>query len=563
MPSEQSLVSLFIDDFSAGLMSEIEEENIPLNGSPDCLNVKAIRAGELLTRFGWAARFDSGITVDRIDGHRCFKDAGGNMHEAVWVDGNLYEWISGSSVTIASAVYQAGQKVASFVREGILFFSDGITFYTGNVGCYYWDPTNGATPHAPIGYTPDTARVPFPAFKAAAVFNGSALIGNVHAWGYDPAPSTIMWSDPQFTDVVLATDIFPVDKGYGGAINSIVPLALVTDAETPLDAFFVGKEGGVYLGQGPLTVADLKVPKINCIDGVLDPASVQYVGSGLGSVVFLGTGKRVWITDGLEAREISKDIKTEMYDYITQKLLEDPAQRFSSARIWADNHYLLDVGGDRQYALDWNSGRWWRFEGWPSGLYSEGDDPYQIKPLYCVYVEDGEAKAAQCNTSYLDDDALISAYWKTPDLRGAVGSDYGNAGDKAVKRWYDCFVEGFVINDSTLAGTFTPDRGLGSSGTDSVTITGTTDSTPRYDTGVLYDSGAVYGSGLGVRTKTKFRKRLEIMRANSATGANSRIHGTTLAVKLEQTLAGGYMGLYGLEVFYQPRKGGRGRAETI
>lgn len=564
---EADLIEIFIDDFSELLISEGDTENVPLNGSPNAQNWRVSREGQLEQRNGYAHLVNPSLNGVDIDGMRWFKDAGGNQHLAVWRGGNLYDMLTAGTL-IASAVYAAGRRVCHAVRSGILYFSDGSTYHApGNVGVYQWNPINGATPHEPVDFPGEAGQIPIPPCNVMALINGQLVLGDCAPYGFDPEPDSLRWTDPNFPERCLATDVYPVDKGSGGAINCIVPMALATESLQPTDGFFVGKEEGVYIATGPVAVNDLKVVRINCEDGVLDGASAQFIRlpEGRGTVVFLGDSYRMWATEGINALDISsKFIRRELRDYVRERLELDPGARFTSVRVFDDCLYLLDCGGNRQYVLDWRRMRWMRYEGWPSGYWTEAELYLKANSVLCGYRNSSnDVFIAYCNSGYSDNGARIDSYWETPDLKGGVGEGYANVGSSLhLKRFMDCFVD-FFTNRATVKCTFTADRAGGDSGDQSHSVdNGVVDSTPTYDSGLTYDSGVLYAAASTSTTFSQWRRRFEIFKRDAATERTWRITGRNLRVRIEQTETGRHLGINSLNIVYQMRKGGRGRVAS-
>src|SRR3990167_10484508 len=81
--------TLEIRDFSGRLISEMDPQDMPPNGSPDCQNVKITQDGKLIGRDGYIVRIAAlGATPDGI---AFFYDSNGTRHVALWAGGNIYE----------------------------------------------------------------------------------------------------------------------------------------------------------------------------------------------------------------------------------------------------------------------------------------------------------------------------------------------------------------------------------------------------------------------------------------------------------------------------------------
>lgn len=557
MSGYQDLVTIPIDDFSEMLVSDMDTAECPLNGSPDTENFYCSRPGELEQRLGHTTYTNPGVN-GTPDGIREFVDSQGGFHIAAWLNGNLYDWINNASVLIASGVYKSGTPVCFLVRDGIVYFSDGETFYlqgSDYVGVYTWDPT-AATPAAPIGYTPGTGRMPAPACKAMCVYNASIVLGATRIQSTGAfEPHNIRWSNPIDPTVFLSTDAFVVGKGRGQEINSLQPFSIATEALSPADTLFVGKlREGIWGMKGALSA--LVEAIIPCEDGVMDGGSVQYLKLGDQSavVVFLGTGKRFWATDGVSAREISTNIRKELYDFLTQRLLEFPTQRFSSVKNYSTCHYICDVGGF-QYIMDWRTTKWTRFRGWPSGLWTEGENASRQRFIFCAYTSASAAMLSLCNSGIDDNGTPINAYWTVPDLKGGVGDGFANVGNlQQLKRFVECEIE-FSTAGATITSTFTANRGTGDSASQTLVIANT-NTVARYDTGLLYDSGQVYANN-SVPTYTTYKQRLPIVKVDPLSLRRGSVSGYCMRAVFRQNAALGFIRIHAIQIKFQPRGGKR------
>jgi hypothetical protein len=553
---DDTFIDVHIGDFSRGQISEVDPADLPLNASPRCRNFKGLKGGELLQRDGWQEESTSPVSSVDADGAIYMDDENDDRHKIIWQNGNMYSGNTDPWTLIASGVYAAGRRVAAVARDGILYYSDGLTLYGVNqVGIREYNPATNTD--AAIGYSAAVGRIPAPACNVLALINGSLVGGDTYVSGTEE-PHAARWSDPDFPSIWLGASIHNVGKGAGGRINCIQPMSIATDSLTPVQTTLIGKtKMGIYAMTGALGEWEERI--VNGVaGGVLDgrtmaflPGPVGEQGS-YGTVVFLGTDKAVYETNGTTARIISEHIRKDLADWVTDQIALDLNARFSAARHTKPFMYVLDVAGNRQYCFDYNLRSWWPMEGWPSGILIEGEDALKQKLLFCVTTQnsDGDVHLAQVDVGLDDNGTRIDAYWLTPYIKGPPGDQYTNQGDpRKTKRFRWLWLD-YSTDSGTVQATLTVKNGEGQSCVVTKTNTLPAGLPARYDVDT-YDGGGVYGDTLVVNYPN-YSKRLTVKRTgvNGFTGA---LYGKNVQIKIEQTVAQRYFKLNGLTLKYQER----------
>ena len=229
-PGDDALLGVDITDFSAGLLSDIDDLNIPVNGSPDCENVMP-GLGSCEARMGWRILTKVKLgTTKQPDGFAGFKDSAGTGKLIVFHDGNTYAVsIQGAVSPLGTGVYAAGNRVAHSAINNKLYYSDGETITTvgsDKTGMRVYD---GTTDQAHIGDTGTVGSIEIPAAKVLASYAGSLVAGNLKFTDGTSQPHTIINSNVNNTAVWFSSDAHSVAPGVGGEINCIVPFSVSTE----------------------------------------------------------------------------------------------------------------------------------------------------------------------------------------------------------------------------------------------------------------------------------------------------------------------------------------------
>lgn len=402
---DDSVRNVDITDFLGGLNSEKDQTDMNLNESPFCQNVFA-RPGKLIGRNG-SVPLVSGLPAGS-DGTLFFFDKGGNRRQIVWSAGNLYQVTFGISTLIATAVYNAGQRIASTTLYGTVYYSDGI------VPMRQWEPLSNIEKQTPSSGAP--LSLPPPAFNVVVTYEGSIVAGCVTVPGFAQEPDTFRWCDVNDPTTWNGTSAQAVGEGFGGKINAMNIMGVSAQGVSPFRALWVGKdENGIFGYQGALgSQTEFLIPA-SC--GCLDGNSVQFIPgpSGQAYVCWLGTDRKVWFTNGISADELSGNIRTELSNYILAQIQANPNQLFSSVRNDANYQYVLDCGGNRQYVYDFQNQYWTKYQGWPSGFWTAGTDSTGFPAIFCAPDVAGANAGTfwQANTGLTDDGAIIPYIWKT------------------------------------------------------------------------------------------------------------------------------------------------------
>lgn len=549
--TDDDLVKIYISDFSRGQISQYDPLDLPLNASPECRNVRIAKHGGLIGRYGYLVRVTQAYAGDP-DGAFQFRDSNNIVRSCLFAGGNLYETTSGTAVLVTSGAYTAGNRVCGVARNNVLIYSDGYTLYApDNVGQRVWNPVAGTD--APVSYSAAAGRIPAPACKVMTLYTGQVLCGNCKLFDGTPEPETVRWSDVDFPERFIGTEAKVVGKGSGGAINSLQPFAISSDALSPTDNVFVGKSDyGIFTLEGATSA--FAEHRININTGVLDGATAAFIPSPEGRqgvVVFLGVDRQVWWCSGTNGDVLSENIRGELRDWVNDRLAFDASQRFCAVRDFSTYQYVLDVGNGRQYCYQWDRGAWLPYEGWPSGLYYEGEDSLRQKTLFCAYNSGANCYVAELNVGIDDNGALINTYWNTPMMKGTASDDFSNVGDIDQRKLYRWMVLESESDGSTYRVTCTVNQGTGDSVSIDIPLPAEAiGNAARYDTDT-YDSGAVYGDTL-VLTYPRFRTKKRIRKIGKR-GRRSSLAGSDLQVKVEQTVKGKRFALNGLMIKFLPR----------
>lgn len=400
-------------DFAGGRNTEQNPLTLPLNESPDQLNGRLSEPGRYRMRGGWL--LNTTANAAGADGFIHLFDIAGNRRLLEFSDGKIYEVTGGIKTLKVSGAYTAGEDVAAAAYKGLVYWSDGIATLQK------YDPVAGT--NATVISSGAVGSVNPPAFKCITVYIGSLVVG-APTVGATYEPDGVRWCNVDDPTTWLGVSIQSVALGVGGYVNSVQNFGIADAGVSPFRALFVGKsQDGVFSYSGPL--GTLVENRIQIPAGVLDGLSVKFVSASeslSGGIVFLGTDRRVWFTNGINSVEISTKIAREVSDLVLTNLASAATVRYAAVRNFADRQYVLDFGSNIQLAYHYNIQAWSRYEGWPSGLWAEAIDGTGAPAIYSASLIDGST--AFCNNGISDNGPAINVYWTTP---------YVHAGD--ITRW--------------------------------------------------------------------------------------------------------------------------------
>jgi len=547
-PLDDAMKAWSLLDFSGGLQSEFDPNDLPANASPDCENVRG-RPGRLLARAG---SMDVVELPAAPDGGFFFYDSNGARRLAGFANGNIYDLTLGALTLVASGVYTAGNRIAAAVLNDKLYFSDGVTIGTSGPNQYgisYWDPVAGTV--SPLISSGSVGTVPTPAAKCLLAYTGQLVLFNLKYVGGTTAKDQMLWSNVNDPTTIVGTNLFAIGQGQGGELNSAIQMGVSSVGVTPFQAIFVGKsQVGVFLMRGALSPSTLSETLINAPTGVLDGATVQYIPPGEkggGYVCFLGTDRKVWFTDGINSGELSKAIRGELAQAISDRFSVSASAKFTSARNDQDFMYVLDIGRDSNgvsycYCYDWEQQSWWRYRGWPSGYWAQGKDDDSQTVLYCL--DRTNYKLWRANAGVDDDGTDIAPYWKTP---------YVHMGDPDVLKTFHWVYLAFRTNIAAITITATANMGEGSTASTTLTVTPDTTDTAQWDQAVW--DGAVWALG-GSATLSRFKKKgRTIVEDEDLPGTYRLLRGFDVQLKIARstTTPSGHFEIYGLQQLYMAR----------
>lgn len=374
---DDALKQVAITDFKGMLDSESDLIDLSLDSWTDCGNVR-LEQGKAVGRDGYIKR----ATLSAIaDGIKVFYDSTGTRKGAIWIGGNLYELNLSTYATtlVDSSLYTAGRRVSCDVLNKVLYFTDGETIVTDGAdksGVMYWNPATAASGIVVSSGLPATIETP--AARALCVYNGQLVLGGLKYVDGTYALDSVIWSNVLDVTNVIGTNIFSVGNGQGGAINSLVPFRIGSEGISPYGALFVGKELSTHQLVGALTPSTLVETTITAQVGVLDGMTVSSV-PNIGSnrtiqILWLASDRQVWATDGIDATPLTLKIKTELYNWISDRFAADADQEFFAYLDTAIGHYVLDAGGGRHYCYDYRNKGWTKYKGWPNGMFCTAKD---------------------------------------------------------------------------------------------------------------------------------------------------------------------------------------------
>lgn len=538
---DDALKEVRIVDFSGGLNSEADPQDLDVNTSPDCLNVKLTKPGRVIGRDGFVARV-TGLPADP-DGIAYFNDSNGARRLAIWAGGNLYECTSYVAVAVSTGIYTAGNRITCAHLNSILYYSDGYTI-TGSGATAYgirkWDPAAGTD--GGLISSGSAGTIPTPACKAMTVYAGQLVVTNLKYTDGTTAKDTIIPSNVNDPTTIVGTNAIRVGQGQGGEINVVMPFGVSSVGVTPYRALFVGKsEFGVFLLKGSLSSAEEVL--INCPTGVLDGATAKFVpiaGVG-GAIVFLGKDGKVYQTTGVTSEELSGPIRSELAQYVADQISASATSIFTAVMNYQDFQYVLDLGGGRQYCFDYDRKCWTKYDGWPSGYWVDARDGNGQQTIYCADIEN--AQMCQVNIGLDDGGTTINHYWKTPFM---------SAGDSNVLKIWKFIYAAFMTDTGGLSVTATVNLGRGSAATVTLTPSSYAEgSSSRWDI-AQWDSGQWVASSSMSYTPYKAKGRLMIS-TSGLDGSYESLRGYDVQVKIAGSNSHARFELLGFSLFYLPR----------
>lgn len=531
-----------VTDFSGGLNSELDKGDLPENTLADCQNVK-FYPGRAVGRDGYIARV-TGLAAN-ADGLYFFYDGNGARRLVVFTNGNLYDITDFNTTLVASGVYTAGHRVTAAVLNAKLYFSDGYTIHTFGAdvtGIRYYDPATSLVTAPGLITSAGVGTIPTPACKVMLSYNGALVLGCIKYTGGTTSPSGVMWSNTNDPTTIYGTSIYQIGQGQGGEVNTLVAFGVASVGITPFQAIFVGKsEQGVYLLKGALTVTDLSSSIINAPVGVIDGASAQFIPGpdGSGYVVWLGTDRRVWYTNGVISQELSAPIRSELAAAVSTAI-SSGTYKFTSARNNADYMYTLDVGSNIQYCYNWDLKNWTRYSGWPSGYWASGKDSSSQDVMY---VADGSARVCQANIGLTDGGDAINPY---------VETGWTNVGDAEILKVWRWLYVAYRTDVGQVDFIATPNLGVGTPATGTLTPTIVDTNTSDLVWGVGLWGEAVWG-GVGVTTFAPYKSKKRITVPVAGTNERELLKGYDVKMRFTQSVSGARFEILGFALLYTLR----------
>ncbi len=557
-PGEDAQKGVDIVDFSAGLLSDIDDLNIPVNGSPDCENVIP-GLGSCEARMGWRilTKVVLGTTQD-ADGFAGFKDVSGTGRLMVFHGGSTYAvTIQGAVTPMSTGAYQAGKPIAASAINNKLYYSDGETITTvgsDKTGMRMYD---GTTDGSFVGDVSTPGTIEIPAAKVLASYAGSLVAGNLKFTDGTYQPHTIINSNVNNAAVWYLSNGQSVAPGVGGVINCIVPFSVSTESLNLSRTIFVGKsEGNVFGLQGAF--GSLTENTINISTGVLDGNTAKFIpgpDGQSGVVVFLGTDRQIYITNGVTADSLGKSrISGEVETYISDRIVLDSQTRFTSIINQKNNQYMLDLGGSRQYPFNYKDKNWTRYRGWPSGYWVAAEDQLRRPIILCCCLYEGDLIIAECNRGLDDNGEAINPYWTTPELIGEVGEGGSNGGDLNQQKIMTSVALNVQTDSSDFVVDCFADQGEGAVAQATCKISPTSASTaPATYGSATYGTQYVYAGTL-VPKFGRYSRQMGIAKKNAGKPPEN-FKFSSVKVKVSQTTAGKKFRLNGIQIRYLPRGG--------
>ena len=520
-----SLPSLVIGDFSAGLISQADYTDTPAGACVDCENV-LFKPGRMVKRFGYEVKTALAAVADGV---AWFYDSTGTRQMCVWANGNLYS-ISTSTFAptlVASSVYTAGNRITWTVLARVLYYSDGVTIRTSGAddsGISKYDPVGSPGSSPMVISAGGVGSIKTPAAKVLTVRAGQLLLGGIKYVGGTTARDCIMWSNVLDPTTILGTNIYRVGDGKGGEINSLVNMS-VTDQLSYFDGTFCGMTETVHMIRGALTKSTVEVIQLPAATGVLDGATAAFLPVPKSAqVAFLGADRKAYSTNGVEVVEISEQISDELRDWIIDRNTAVASPIFTGARNQKDHHYVLDVGGGRHYCYDWDLKCWTKYNRWVNGYWVEAKDSHANTITYVADLS--TARLVEQNVTTTDDGNPIAPFWTSGWLTPKeLDGDYN-----IIWKWL--FLS-FKTDSGNVMATVRVKQGQGSSASATFKPQATSggSGSSLWDNAV-WDTSVWSGTVTATVTPYKGKKRLYTQLAN---GERGKLQGQDAQVTLTPT----------------------------
>jgi hypothetical protein len=403
---EDSRKGILLNDFTGGIVTDIGGLSLAANQSPDALNVFAWE-GNLHFRGGYS---QWSTLPAAADGAFTYYDINYTAHLVEWANGNMYDVTSGIPVLIASGVYTPGQTIAHAQLNGILYWS------TLTVPLRQW---NGTTEKA-VSNSGGTGVIPPPACMFLVAFNGALVAVNYVATTGINAGSFI-WSNVNDPTTWVGANTQTVGSNNGGQCVFAIVMGVAQVGVAPVKQFMVGKTDQLFLYSGALSVGSLIEQAVSSPVGILDGHSAVYIPTqqGLGAVMFLGKDGLFYLCNGIECPVASANIKLLTTQLVSAALEANPQQQFNAVYNQRFQYYLCDFGNNVQLAYKWDTGAWWYFSGWPSGVYATLPAGSGLPSVFVGANSGGVTgvyELAQDQTN--DNGSPIQAYWTSAYIHG-------------------------------------------------------------------------------------------------------------------------------------------------
>ena len=422
-PVEDALKGVALTDFSGMLNSELDILDLPLNAWADVSNFKIVK-GKAVGRSGYQVLKALAAIAD---GLAFFYDSALARRLVAWVNGDIYSVdLTTYTLTLVEAgTYTAGRRIAHCVLNNILYYSDGSTIRNdggGNTsGISYYNPVAGTFGAV---YTSGTAAtIQTPACYWMCAYNGALVIGNVtYSDTLVKGPDTLLWSNVLDPTTIVGTNLFKVGNGQGGVIKCVTPFRVGAEGVSPYSALFVAKTTTTYMMTGALTPGTFAEVLLSGAIGCTDGYTVQAVpkadesGRRTTQIFWLGSDRQVWSTDGISANPMTLNIQNEFRNWIADRISANANQEFGSYLDVASQHYVLDVGGNRQYCYDYFNNGWTKYNGRPDGIWAAGKDASSQDVVFMV--DRANANLCQMDINTTDNGTAIAPYFKTAAIHG-------------------------------------------------------------------------------------------------------------------------------------------------
>lgn len=530
---DDAYAGVLLSDFSGGRNTEADPQDLKPNEAAECLNVK-FRPGRLIGRNGYVLLISN--LPAKNDGIAFFFDSGGNRRQVVWSNGSIYQVTFGIASLIAAAVYTAGNSVCHTTYAGVIYYSDGV------IPLRRWNPitaTEQAVPNAG-----GVGTIAPPAAKVLATSQGCIVAGATTVGGFFEG-DLIRWCNVNDPTTWLALSFQAVGQGTGGEVNSINNMGVSDQGVSPFKALFVGKSrDGVFGLQGAL--GSLQEFLIPASTGVLDGRTVKFMPGpdGRAYVVWLGTDREVWYTNGISADKLSANIRTELNTAILNRIQNIASPHFNAVINLIDYQYVLDVGGGLFFVYDYYGQAWTQYSGWPSGYWAEGVDVTGFPAIYVA--SDSAGQFSQANFGDTDNGSMITFSWTTGFLNA------GNA--ERLKDW-DFLYATFATDSGQLEITVTPATGRDGAGNPA---TGVITAPPSAGSPFVLDSSLLDGPDVltvGAQGDFNVYQRKIRLRVPVAAypGITEKLRGSSVQMNIKQSLVQGHFELFSAKLLYLNR----------